>query len=43
VPPEKLFGALPSDSAIMLQVKDTSKRRIRIPVVGRTFDPGSPF
>jgi len=43
VPPEKLFGALPSDSAIMLQVKDASKRRIRIPVVGRTFDPGSPF
>jgi hypothetical protein len=43
VPPDKLFGALPADSAIVLQAKDTSKRRIRIPVVGKTFDSGSPF
>jgi hypothetical protein len=43
VPPEKLFGALPPDSAIVLQAKDASKRRIRIPVVGKTFDSGSPF
>jgi hypothetical protein len=35
VPPNRLMGALPSDSAIVLKVLSSGSRRIRIPVVGK--------
>ncbi|QVL33147.1 hypothetical protein KIH39_04310 [Telmatocola sphagniphila] len=41
IPANKLYGALPGNSSIILQSKDASRRRIRIPITGQTFDSGS--
>src|SRR5262249_27487865 len=35
VPPNRLTGALPADSAIVLRVQGSGSRRIRIPVLGK--------
>jgi hypothetical protein len=35
VPPNRLMGALPRDSAIVLKVQGAGSRRIRIPVLGK--------
>ena len=38
IPPDKLNGSLPASSAVILQVKDATKRRIRIPVIGNSLE-----
>ena len=41
IPAKTLFGDLPQNSQVILQTKDATPRRVRIPVRAKTFDGGS--
>lgn len=38
IPPQKLNGSFPADSAIIIKLKDGSNHRIRIPVIGQALE-----